>query len=215
MNVMKGPMIAPLVSTSITPEGLAEIHREDCAASIWSRDPSPAFRTWIEQLDPDLLPRARMILSADRVRDAMTLLCEQYGTPDCDERSQLIDDTAALATIFADVMDTPFVRCRLDVIENNACRKFHIDVLKARLICTYRGTGTQYGVGPRGSDPETIETVPSSCPIILRGTLWPNPVKPGLLHRSPPIEGLGETRLVLVLDPVENQENQSTSSQLH
>ncbi|HMB12384.1 MAG TPA: DUF1826 domain-containing protein, partial [Roseovarius sp.] len=28
----------------------------------------------------------------------------------------------------------------------------------------------------------------------------------GLLHRSPPIEGSGETRLLLVLDPVDDPE---------
>lgn len=28
----------------------------------------------------------------------------------------------------------------------------------------------------------------------------------GLLHRSPPIEGAGETRLVLVLDPIHDPE---------
>jgi len=30
----------------------------------------------------------------------------------------------------------------------------------------------------------------------------------GLLHRSPPIEGTGETRLVLVLDPVIDPEEE-------
>ncbi len=32
--------------------------------------------------------------------------------------------------------------------------------------------------------------------------LWPEQPASGLLHRSPPIEGTGETRLVLVLDGV-------------
>ncbi|MEW7008160.1 DUF1826 domain-containing protein [Lentilitoribacter sp. EG35] len=37
----------------------------------------------------------------------------------------------------------------------------------------------------------------------------PKPETPtsGLLHRSPPIDGTGETRLLLVLDPVSDPEN--------
>ncbi|MEM9762584.1 MAG: DUF1826 domain-containing protein, partial [Pseudomonadota bacterium] len=39
-------------------------------------------------------------------------------------------------------------------------------------------------------------------PIILRGTQWPETPRSGLLHRSPPIEGTGEARLILVIDPI-------------
>ena len=44
------------------------------------------------------------------------------------------------------------------------------------------------------------------APILLRGTLWQERPRTGLLHRSPPIEGTGETRLVLVLDPIDDPE---------
>lgn len=46
------------------------------------------------------------------------------------------------------------------------------------------------------------QTVATGSPLLLRGTRWPAQPASGLLHRSPPIEGTGETRLVLVLDPV-------------
>jgi len=49
---------------------------------------------------------------------------------------------------------------------------------------------------------------PTGAPILLRGTLWPEHPRSGLLHRSPPIEGTGETRLVLVLDPVDDPEEE-------
>lgn len=114
----------------------------------------------------------------------------------------LVDDIAALADVFADVMHAPYLRLRLDVIKTNACRKFHIDAVTARLVCTYRGTGTQYGISTDGTEPKRIFTVPTVSPILLRGTLWPETPRSGLLHRSPPIEGTGETRLLLVLDPI-------------
>lgn len=35
----------------------------------------------------------------------------------------------------------------------------------------------------------------------MRGTLWSARSGPGIVYRSPPIEGSGETSLLLVLDP--------------
>ena len=78
-----------------------------------------------------------------------------------------------------------------------------VDAVTSRLICTYRGTGTQYGIASDGEDPQRVFTAPTCMPIVLRGTLWPEDPPSGLRHRSPPIAGTGETRLLLVLDPVE------------
>jgi len=127
----------------------------------------------------------------------------------------LVDDIAALAVMFAGRVDAPYLRLRLDVLPTNACRKFHIGAVMARLSCTYRGTGTQYGISTDGDDPSRIFTVPTGSPILLRGTLWPETPKSGLLHRSPPIEGTGETRLVLVLDPVFDLDDEADQHFLH
>lgn len=190
------------VSVGDTPRTLSKIHDAGCAAAIWKRKPSPGFVSWMNALDPECLPNARLILRSDTVRDAMFHMCRSSGTPDTEECDMLIDDIAAMAQIFTHLVDTEYVRCRLDVVRTNACRNFHIDTLTARLICTYRGTGTQYGVSAGESKPADIYTVPTCAPIVLRGTLWPERPSVGLRHRSPPIEGTGETRLVLVLDPV-------------
>lgn len=189
-----------------TPEGIPAIQRPDCAALIWRRDPLPRFQTWIDSLAPDQLPKARLVLRPERVCDALLGIAQLCGTPDCAERNMLIEDASALAAIFAQVMDAPYLRLRLDVVAQNACREFHIDAVTARLVCTYRGIGTQYGISTLGQDPKHIATVPTGSPIILRGTHWPETPLSGLLHRSPPIEGSGETRLLLVLDPEEDAE---------
>lgn len=203
------------VSLSATPKGLAVIQNPRCAAAIWQRNPLPSFQTWIDNLPPEDLPRARVILRPELVRQAMTDLVDTVGLQDCDERTMLIDDVAALAHIFAGVMDAPYLRLRLDRITTNACRKFHIDAVTARLICTYRGSATQYGAGKMGDEPSEIASVQTGSPMILRGTLWPASVEPGLLHRSPPIEGTGETRLVLVLDPIVDLEAETHEKFLH
>ena len=190
------------LSVADTPGGLSAIHRPDCAAAIWRRQPLPSFQDWLDRLDLARLPEARLILRPEAVRDAVTALCNAAGTPECVERTRLVDDVAALADIFAGLMKAAFVRLRLDVVTTNSCRKFHVDAITARLICTYRGTGTQYGVARDGAGPKRIFTVPTGAPILLRGMLWPESPRSGLLHRSPPIECTGETRLLLVLDPV-------------
>ena len=190
------------VGVADTPEGLSAIQNPGCAAAIWRRQPLPGFQSWIDALEPETLPEARVILRPEAVRDAAFQICEASGMTDCRERERLVDDTAALADIFAELMRAPYLRLRFDVITTNACRKFHIDAVTARLICTYRGTGTQYGISTDVDEPRRVFTVPTGAPILLRGTRWPEHPKSGLLHRSPPIAGTGETRLVLVLDPV-------------
>ncbi len=183
-------------------EGLSAIHNPGCAAVIWRRQVLPDFQSWIDALPPEQLPQARVILRPEDVRDAVFQICKATGIANCAEREQLVDDTAVLADIFTSLVPAPYLRLRFDVVTTNACTKFHIDAVTARLICTYRGTGTQYGVAADGAEPRRVFTVPTGAPILLRGTLWPERPKSGLLHRSPPIEGTGETRLVLVLDPV-------------
>lgn len=199
------------VGIATTPNGLSAIQSPGCAAAIWKRAPLERFQSWIDGVAPEHLPRARVVLRPHAVHNALTELFASSGLPDCEERAMLVDDISALADMFSDTMRAPYLRLRLGVITTNACRRFHIDAVTARLVCTYRGTGTQYGVSTDGEEPRQVFTVPTGSPILLRGTLWPETPTSGLLHRSPPIEGTGETRLVLVLDPVLDTEGTSRS----
>ncbi len=194
------------VGIADTAEGLAGIDAPGCVAAIWRRQLSAGFQAWIDALDPSQLPKARLVLRPSAVPEAVRHLCDITGMGDSAERRWLEEDISDLAKRFADIMQAPYLRVRLDVIDTNACRKFHIDAIHARLICTYRGTGTQYGIAPRGQEPKRVFTVATGAPMIIRGTLWPEKPASNMLHRSPPIAGTGETRLVLVLDPIFNLE---------
>jgi len=190
------------VGVADRPEDLAVLKKPGCAAALWRRQMPGAVKDWLDGLDPDQLPRGRVILRPDAFSKTLAHLCEMAGTPDCAERAWLEADIADLAEQFAGLMSARYLRLRLDVVTTNACRKFHIDALMARLVCTYRGSGTQYGISVDGAEPTRVFQVQTGSPILLRGTLWPQDPPSGLLHRSPPIEGTGESRLVLVLDPV-------------
>lgn len=204
MNFVRAELKNAAVGVGVadTLEGLAKIEMPGCAATIWRRQPGPEFQAWIDALDPSQLPTARLVLRPEAIPSAVRHLYAIAGMEDTAERSWLENDIADLAAQFAKMMRASYLRLRLDAINTNACRKFHIDAIYARLICTYRGTGTQYGISTDGADPKRVFTVPTGAPMVMRGTLWPQDPPAGLVHRSPPIAGTGETRLVLVLDPV-------------
>ena len=187
-------------------DGLAAIHAPDCAAVIWARPDCPGLIRWLAALPPDQLPQTRQILRPDAIGPAIAQLCARL--PDCAERQVFIASLTTLAEVFADTLRAPWLRLRLDVVTGDACRKFHVDNVTARLVCTYRGTGTQYGLAPRGAAPEVIHTVATGQPIVLRGMRWPTTPPSLLRHRSPPITGTGEARLLLVLDPILDPEDE-------
>ena len=190
------------VGVARTIQDMAVIRDPGCAVALCQRQPDRNVLEWLERLDSGSLPKARVILPPDRISEALEQICDISKTPDCEERKRLIDDVTKLAKVFADLMKTAHLRLRFDVVTTNSCKKFHIDRITARLLCTYRGTGTQYGFSVDGAEPDHILTVPTGSPIALRGSLWPETPKSGILHRSPPIEGTGEYRSVLVLDPI-------------
>lgn len=102
-----------------------------------------------------------------------------------------------LATRFAALMGCDTVRVRLEGVTGNACRKVHADYTDLRLICTLAGPGTDYTVG---DDPDAaLQRVATGAVALFKGHMFA-PGHSACLHRSPPIEGSGERRLVVVID---------------
>lgn len=190
------------------PGALSVLKKPGCAAAILRRQLPSDVQAWLDQLDPESLPRGRVVLHPGAVAETVQHLCEMAGTPEGEERDWLQADISQMADLFSALMSVRYLRLRLEAVTTNACRKFHIDAVTARLVCTYRGQGTQYGISTDGGDPARVFQVATGAPILLRGTLWPEDPPSGLLHRSPPIEGTGETRLLLVLDPIFDPEEE-------
>ena len=204
MNVNAAPLAEAVPGVGLASDlaALSVLKDPGHAAAVWPRRMPVEVRDWLAGLDPDRLPQGRVVLPAHGVARVVRDLCDRTQMPRGAERDWFQADVACLAGMFAEVMSVEYLRLRLDPITTNACRKFHVDMLTARLVCTYRGQGTQYGIGADGEDPDQVFQVETGAPILLRGTLWPESPPSGLKHRSPPIEGTGETRLLLVLDPV-------------
>jgi hypothetical protein len=111
---------------------------------------------------------------------------------------------------------TEEVRCRLrmEAVGTDACRKFHTDQVRIRLLCTYRGPGSEWvpdehvqrsRLGPHGENedivPElsAVRRVPRFAAALLKGDAFDRRT-PGIVHRSPLLASGVPHRLVLRID---------------
>jgi hypothetical protein len=173
------------------PGALDAVRRPDIGAAVWRRALDPALAAWADACPPGRLPAARIETAAPEA--ARALAAAAPGAP------LLAADAAALAARFAAVMGAARLRLRLDVIRDDACRLWRLDRVRARLLCTCRGAGTEFGPGRPGGAPRAVRALSRGDVGIFRGSLWPWSGET-LLHRSPPMAGRGETRLLLVID---------------
>jgi hypothetical protein len=110
----------------------------------------------------------------------------------------LADVIVPLASDFAALMACEALRIRLDVIETDACRKFHADQVTVRLLMPLVGPGTQWVHA--NAEPQVPEGELRIGDVgLFKGRVWAE--EPVILHRSPPIAAMGITRLLLVIDP--------------
>lgn len=125
---------------------------------------------------------------------------------DTAERDELIADIAVLANHFCAILGLAELEVRLEVVTTNSCRKWHADYVKARLITTYIGSGTQWLCQQDadrvklGDEPQRINSMSPGDVGIFKGKLATDTPA---IHRSPPIDGTGEKRLLLALNPPE------------
>ncbi|MEH3040010.1 MAG: DUF1826 domain-containing protein [Sphingomonas paucimobilis] len=171
--------------------------------AIWQRPhPVPAIDdTVLDGVDDLAIVHPVDLLAAMLPADLRTA-----GYPDA-IAALLGDDIAMLGQGFAAIVGAGRVSIRLDVVETDACRRFHADYVTARLICSYVGPGTQWldaadaaalGAGA-DVDALTIRSLATGHVGVFKGKSW-SPDAP-IVHRSPPILTTGERRLLLVIDP--------------
>ncbi|WP_448663430.1 DUF1826 domain-containing protein [Sphingomonas sp. CJ20] len=163
--------------------------------ALWNRR-LPGALGWLAELDWSTIADLDFVAALDALPTSVEAALVEAGyPPSC---GVLRNEIVALARRFAAILSVAAVAIRLEVVETDACRKFHADYVTARLLTTLVGPGTQWVLGdPEGAGP--IRQMRTGDVAIFKGVLAADP--PGILHRSPPIAQTGETRLLLAIDP--------------
>lgn len=164
--------------------------------ALWRRR-RPAALDWVDDLDWDEIDDIDAPISGPDFGPDIVRLLRNAGYPQTRQGLALRDEADALAQRLIRLMGCADLRFRLDVIETDACRKFHMDYVKARLLMPLSGPGTQWIEAAEGSD-APINQLGAGHVGIFKGRLWVD--EAAILHRSPPVAASGDTRLLLVLD---------------
>ncbi|MEP3279689.1 MAG: DUF1826 domain-containing protein [Stappiaceae bacterium] len=179
---------------------LGNVTAPGVAAAIWLRRMDASFESWTQGFSAENLPTLRTTVPISYAETAVLTACEGAKIPITPERQMLAGDVGALALIFGKIMNTVHVRIRLDVSDDVMCPKFHVDNVPARLLCTYKGPGTEYVPDNHVTDTKRIRTMRIGSAGLFRGAKWKSNERTGLLHRSPAVEPGTGPRLLLVID---------------
>lgn len=197
-----------ILNVATWPEFQPQSHlRED--AILWHRAVPKMVQDWLDRIPDTCLPSGRFRLAPTEISTCIETMFGEVDITNHPALSWLCRDAERLGLQVATLHAVPSVRLRVEAVFDDACRKFHIDNVVARLICTYRGPGTELSL--KDGDMNEIETVPTGVPVLLKGKKWPQTENIKLYHRSPPIQGTGISRLVLVLDPIHEDDEIGTS----
>ena len=187
-------------------DGLSSFNSKGAELVIWRRTLPARFQTWLEGVEPSNLPEQRVLIRPRDVPSALKGIFNECSTPVGDMRNLLAGDIHGLVSRFANITQSEFVDVRLERINHNSCWKFHRDNVEARLLTTYCGPATEW-VHPLDAENALLQQKNFNGPIealqgndvaIFKGSGAGS--GSGIVHRSPPIEGTGCTRLLLCLN---------------
>jgi hypothetical protein len=121
-------------------------------------------------------------------------------------REALARDLLFLMELYADLLGCPRLGLRLESLDRAMCPGWHRDRTGIRLLCTYRGPGTEWlddthqDLEPLNA-PDRAEATGRAKAfdiVLLKGTLWQGNGNWGAIHRSP--EPDGARRVLFALD---------------
>jgi hypothetical protein len=196
---------------------LQTITDADCGIAIWQRPVETSVQKQATALARSESLALRLSLTpAQLAEDVSTSLTASRAA--LGAMGDLLEDIQRLAGHFAalasDVSAARAVTLRLEALHDDGCRRFHVDRVQLRLLCTYVGPGTEWlphdqvdraalpGHLPneailRWGEPRRLEPF---WVAILKGDLYPGAAGRGQVHRSPPIAAGDAARLLLCLD---------------
>jgi hypothetical protein len=195
--------------SSNDPRILLSVHRPEVHLAIWHRDLPNTLSG--RDLRP-LMAAAPFTAIANAPPAALTdRLAEVLPAP---APTDLLLDIADLALAFT-MLDghRGAVRVRLEALIHNGCSRWHADAIGLRLLCTYRGPGTEYlpldgGAAaarelPIGAPHRSMGRIATGAVAILKGEAHPGAAGRACIHRSPSAGPGQRARLLLCIDQPE------------
>lgn len=212
MELVKS-MMHPPAASSHEMLGLLTIFEPGRQIAIVERAPNPSIMDYLAAAAPRLGNGFRIELKAAH-RIPLHPLPEHTG------RDEFAEDLAYLAEAYCDLMGCPAVGLRLEVIDRAMCPRFHVDHTGIRLLCTYRGTGTEWledecadrsklghlanGLSDEDSGivlhPAGVHQIAPFSITLLKGSAWQGNTGGGIIHRSPAVDAATAPRVLLALD---------------
>lgn len=196
------PPAGPCTVAGASPEALLEILRPEVNLAIWGREVPRSMQGAMRRAAA--LPfQARVEAPPDHLAKALESHLPAGLPP------ELLVDIHGLAIAFATIAGQPAIRARLEVVTDQPCPRFHADAVGLRLLCTYRGAGTQWLALPGGAAAARdlraeslprMESLGTGDVAILKGEGHPGNAGRGCIHRSPPMPPGAPARLLLCLD---------------
>ena len=200
-------------ATGNQPDVLRRILDPGVNLCLWQRPVQPAVIRELSSLRASNLPDVRCPTSLESFDDDVDTLLHKQGLDPLAFSNWRID-LRRIADHYFGVSDDRDVTLRLVTTESDDCRRFHVDYTHLRLLCTYRGPGTEWLTNKQVDRFAQSSGAPNDAIIrfgkpsqfepfwvgILKGDAYPGNAGHGLVHRSPPIVGSGETRVLLCLD---------------
>ena len=170
-------------------EILRVIEDDAVTLAVWQR-PSPLP-------SPDLSDFPAIRFASDMRRVAHGIADALAALPRQDWHHRLAADVQHLAQLYGALTGDDRVEVRIERVTGNGCWKFHADYVALRLITTYCGRATQWL--PHGASDDTEPHALSTGDVgLFKGRERAG--ERAIIHRSPPIAGSGEDRLLLVID---------------
>ncbi|MEM7195328.1 MAG: DUF1826 domain-containing protein [Pseudomonadota bacterium] len=195
------------------PEVLKEILSPDVNLSLWSRPVQTLIAKELLTLDASALPDMRCQTTQSSFdHDVCELLQQRSLDPSSFDNWRT--DLRQLADCFFAASNHRSVTMRLVTTNQNGCRRFHADRTNLRLLCTYRGPGTEWLVDDQVDRAALLGGAVNGKIIrygkphefrpawagILKGEEYPGNRGHGLVHRSPTISRSGKIRVLFCLD---------------
>ena len=202
------------------PDQFLDVHRDDIGICIWERPQNTDITGWCHHIlsccsvDFDGVVSVAPTTLSNAVAKILAPFPSIYA------QSAVSQDLEFLLGMFAQITAARSVRVRFGVVRSDECRKFHVDAVKVRLFCTYIGPGTEWipdedlvweKLGQNDccvDDYNAAILKPGGCVqrlapfavALAKGACWPGSSRGGVIHRSPPLEHLGLSRVRLILE---------------